>query len=79
MSNDEKLQDAHEVREKAHNWVNTMVAAGISEQAAVIGAMQALVERALLQGGSKKTANWLRNQAMQIDVHGDELLRMFKN
>ena len=79
MSNDDKLQDARDVRDQAHQWVNTMLAAGIAEQAAVVGAMQALIERALISGGSEKTANWLRGQAAQIEMHGDDLLRMLRN
>lgn len=74
----EKINDARDVREKAHLWVNTMITAGITEQAAVVGAMQALVERALLQGGSEKTAGWLRDQATQIETYGDELLRLLR-
>lgn len=79
MTNNDKLQDARDVRDQAHHWVNTMLAAGIAEQAAVVGAMQALIERALISGGSDKTANWLRSQATQIELHGDELVRMLQN
>lgn len=70
-----QLQDAREVHAKAHDLVNTLVASGISEQAAVVGTFQALVERVLLAGGTKETARWLRDQAGQVEKTGDEFLR----
>lgn len=71
---EQDLTEAREVHQQAHSWIDTMLVAGISEGVAVTGTLQALIERALLSGGTPKTAKWLRDQARQVEKTGDELL-----
>ncbi|GAA4643967.1 hypothetical protein GCM10023115_19270 [Pontixanthobacter gangjinensis] len=76
MQNDQ-LSEARQVNNQTHAWLDSLLTSGVSEAAAVTGMMNALVERALVNGGTPKTAKWLRGQARQIEKNGDALIEAF--
>ena len=75
---DHALNDARDAHTKTHEWINSLIVAGVSEQAAVTGALQALIERVLLSSDAPKTARFLRHHARQIEKGGDELIKALK-
>lgn len=72
------LNDAAEIRGKTHDWINTLLVSGVSETAAVTGAMMALSERALVTSGAEAAAAWLEGQARLIRDQGPALLKALK-
>ncbi len=75
--NEETLIEARQINQQTHAWMDSLLTAGVSEAAAVTGAMNALIERALVSGGPEKTAKWLRGQARYTERHGGDLIAAF--
>lgn len=74
---DQNLAEAKAIHQQTHAWLDSLLTSGVDEAAAVTGIMNAFTERALVNGGTPKTAKWLRNQARQIEKHGDALIAAF--
>lgn len=71
-----ELIEANALRAKAHEWMASLSAAGVSKRA-IMGAVQlALIEVLLLERGGKQAAmNWLNGQIVLVAQHGDDLAR----
>lgn len=63
-----------EVRAKAQSWIDSMIVAGVSENASVSAIHLALVERLLASGGVEGAIHWLRGQIDLVEKHGPTLL-----
>lgn len=72
----EQVDEMRDLVATTHRWIDSMVVAGIPENAAVSPILIALVERHLRASGSVlATAAWLEGQARLLRAVGPELLR----
>lgn len=69
-----ELQDMFQLRAKAQAWIDSLVIAGIPENACVSAIHLALIERALVAGGVDQTVTWLRSMSAMIEGSGAALL-----
>ena len=72
--NSEQLKEMLGVLAQAHAWIDTLVIAGVSENAALAALHQAIVERHLTVLGVLATAEWLQARADMVAGLGHELL-----
>jgi hypothetical protein len=63
-----------DLRAKTQAWIDDLLIAGMSQNAASAAIHQALVERSLVTGGVAATAHWLRAMAKHTEIHGPALL-----
>jgi hypothetical protein len=67
-------QEMLSLRAKTQAWIDDLLIAGMSQNAASAAIHQALIERALVTGGVPATASWLRGMAKHVEIHGPALL-----
>jgi hypothetical protein len=61
------LDEARDLHRKAHDWIDNLLVAGVSESAAVTALVVAATDRVMLAGGPGKAADWLRGHADNIE------------
>jgi hypothetical protein len=73
-----EAQDMLDVRTKTQAWIDSILVAGMAEDAAVSAIHMSLIERALVRGGVQQTAGWLRGMARMVEQQGPALLTVLK-
>lgn len=68
--NDREMID---LARKAHEFINTLMVAGIDERIAVVTIGNILIERVVRTRGAAGAAQWLRGLAKVVDDHGGEI------
>lgn len=68
--NDREMID---LARKAHEFINTLMVAGIDERIAVVTIGNTLIERVVRTRGAAGAAQWLRGLAKVVDDHGGEI------
>lgn len=66
-------QELLDLARRAHEFINTLIIAGIDERVAVVSIGNTLVERVARSNGAAGAANWLRGLAALVDQHGDDI------
>ena len=61
------LDEARELHAKAHAWIDSLLVAGVTENAVVTALLVAATDRVLMAGGPAKAADWLRGHADNIE------------
>ena len=74
-----ELNDARDLHLKANDWINTLIASGVSPRAAAAAMLTAVTEQALLDGGPEKTAAFLKHQAEMVETSGTDWLAALKS
>lgn len=62
------------LRDKAQEWIDSLLVAGVDERSAVSAFQLALVERLLVAGGVDDTVRWLAGWQHMAASAGEELL-----
>jgi hypothetical protein len=62
------LDETRELHAKAHAWIDSLLVAGVGENAAVTALLVAATDRVLLAAGPTAAADWLRGHADNIEA-----------
>lgn len=66
-------QELVDLARKAHEFINSLMVAGIDERVAVVTIGNTLVERVARTSGAAGAAHWLRSLAKLVDDNGDAI------
>jgi hypothetical protein len=66
--------EMHRIGRQTDEWINSMIASGVGENAAVTAIFLTLLERALLAGGVDGALDWLRGMTATVEEKGPALL-----
>ena len=63
MTEREMIEEAADVRVKASEWIDVLIASGVEEKVIVSGLLVAATDRVIGSGGIEEAARWLKLQA----------------
>lgn len=67
-------QDMLDLRQQTQAWIDSLLVAGMAENAVVTAIHLSLIERALARGGVEQTVDWLQGMAAMVENKGPALL-----